>query len=224
MKVLIVDDHILYREGLVSMLASYPDFSVVGEAGSVREAIDRTIEMKPDLVLMDISLPDGTGLEALRAIVSHRPDTKVVMLTIHETEDLLLTAIRYGAVGYLVKSITMSKLILSLRALGRGETALSRTMISRVVDEFQRVTKTGVRDDKVLDLLTAREEEVLRMLGKGAMNQEIAKQLYISPNTVKVHIHNILKKMNFRNRKEAAQFARRNFLSDPAIEPPAFRH
>jgi DNA-binding NarL/FixJ family response regulator len=224
MKVMIVDDHILYREGLANMLDNYPDFSVIGEAGTVREAVEKALDLNPDLILMDISLPDGTGLEALKAIISQRPDTKVVMLTIHETEDLLLSAIRNGAVGYLVKSITMAKLVLSLRALERGETALSRTMTTRIVDEYQRVSKTGYRDDKALDLLTVREEEILKMLGKGAGNQEIARQLVISTNTVKVHIHNILKKMNFRNRKEAAQFARRYYLNDPYIEPPMYLH
>jgi DNA-binding NarL/FixJ family response regulator len=224
MRVLIVDDHVLYREGLASLLVNYPDFSVVGEAGSVREAIDKAIDLKPDLVLMDISLPDGTGLDALRTIVSQRPETKVVMLTIHETDDLLLSAIRNGAAGYLLKNISSSKLVMSLHALERGETALSRTMVTRIVGEFQRIGKTRETDSGIMNLLTAREVEVLRMLGKGAMNEEIAARLYISKNTVKVHIHNILSKLNFQNRQEAAQFARRNLTGDAAIDPPVMGH
>jgi DNA-binding NarL/FixJ family response regulator len=219
MNVLIVDDHVLYRECLAGMLGNYPEFSVIGEVGTVREAIDTTLDRNPDVVLMDISLPDGNGLEAMRAILSQRPDTKVVMLTIHETEDLLLSAIRNGAVGYLVKSIASSKLIMSLRALERGEAALSRTMISSIVGELQRTSMHTDTDQGLLRLLTARELEVLKLLGVGARNQEIANRLYISENTVKVHVHNVIKKMNFRNRKEAAQFSLRNGISDPMIDP-----
>jgi len=209
MNLLIVDDHILFREGLVSVLSSSPKLLVVGEAGSYHEAIEKAIRLKPDVVLMDISLPDGSGLEAMRAILSHRPETKVVILTVHETDDLLLEAIRNGAVGYLLKNIPASKLITTLSALEQGETALSRTMITRVVRAFQRQSEIGYPDKKGLNLLTARELEILKFLSSEVSNQEIANRLYISENTVKVHIHNILKKLEFRNRKELVQFARR---------------
>lgn len=221
MNIIIVDDHVLYREGLVSLLASHPGYSVIGEAGTVREAIDTTLKLKPDLVLLDISLPDGSGLEALRAINTQQPNIKVVMLTVHETEDLLLSAIRDGALGYLVKSINSAKLIKSLNALERGETALSRTMISSIVGEFQRIGKTNLEDKSSMNLLTGREIEVLELVGNGMLNKEIALHLHISENTVKIHIHNILKKLNLRNRKEAGQFARRNLLrTRPPNEPP----
>jgi DNA-binding NarL/FixJ family response regulator len=155
----------------------------------------------------------------MRTILTRRPDTKVVMLTIHETEDLLLSAIRNGAVGYLVKSIASSKLIMSLRALERGEAALSRTMISSLVGELQRTSRHYEADQGHLRLLTARELEVLKLIGTGARNQEIAKRLVISENTVKVHVHNVIKKMNFRSRKEAVEFSIRNGISERILEP-----
>jgi two-component system nitrate/nitrite response regulator NarL len=209
MKILIVDDHVLFREGLVSLLVNQPDLTVVGEAGSVGEAITKTCDLKPDLVLIDLHLPDADGLEAIKIILSKRPETKVVVLTIYESEDLFISAIRNGAVGYLNKKMPLAKLLLSLRALNRGEAALSRTMASRLLTEFQRMGKTSQSDKSDLDILTPREMEVLELLGSNATNQEIADRLVIAENTVKVHVHNILEKLNFQNRYQAGKFARR---------------
>jgi len=222
LKVLIVDDHNLFREGLVSLLSSYPDISIVGEAGTVRGAIEKTLELDPDLVLLDISLPDGSGIDALRDILTQRPDIKVVMLTIHDTDELLLSAIRSGAAGYLLKDIPISKLVMSLRGLAQGEIALSRRMTTRIVEEFRRVGKTQeLGNHNTTDVLTMRELEILQLLGTGATNQNIADRLVLSENTVKVHVHNILEKLNLRNRREAALYARRcNFglLPSPASD------
>jgi DNA-binding NarL/FixJ family response regulator len=209
MKILIVDDHVLFREGLVSLLANQPDLTVVGEAGSAGEAIAKTCELKPDLVLIDLHLPDGDGLEAIKIILSKRPETKVVVLTIYESDDLFISAIRNGAIGYLNKKMPLAKLLLSLRAISRGEVALTRTMASRLVAEFQRMGKTSQSDKPDLDILTPREMEVLRLLGSNATNQEIANYLVIAENTVKVHVHNILEKLSVQNRYEAGRFARR---------------
>ena len=209
MKILVVDDHILFREGLVSLLSNYPDFSVVGEAGTVSEAIKKTMELNPDLVLLDISLPDGSGIDALIDILAYRSDIKVVMLTIYERDDLLLASIRNGAVGYLLKNIPTSKLLMTLRGLANGEAALSRTMTARVVEEYQRIGRTSEFGDNNLNILTMRELEVLQLLGIGATNQDIADRLVLSENTVKVHVHNILEKLKLRNRREAAQYVRR---------------
>ena len=209
MRILIVDDHILFREGLVSMLSNYPDISVVGEAGTVSSAIEKTIELNPDLVLLDISLPDGSGIDALREILAHQPNTKIVMLTIHESDDLFLAAIRNSAVGYLLKNIPISKLLKTLRGLANGEAALSRKMTARIVEEYSRTGKTHEFGNHGEKMLTTRELEILQLLGTGATNHEIADRLVLSENTVKVHVHNILEKLNLRNRLEAAQYARR---------------
>jgi DNA-binding NarL/FixJ family response regulator len=209
MKILIVDDHVLFREGLVSLLGNQHDLTVVGEAGSADEAITKTCDLEPDLVLIDLHLPDADGLEAIKIILSKRPETKVVVLTIYESEDSFISAIRHGAVGYLHKKMPLAKLLLSLRAIDRGEAALSRTMASRLVAEFQRMGKTSQGDRSDLDILTPREMDVLELLGSNATNQEIAGRLVIAENTVKVHVHNILEKLNFQNRYQAGKFARR---------------
>jgi DNA-binding NarL/FixJ family response regulator len=213
LNILIVDDHILFREGLVSMLSNYPEISVVGEAATVRGAIEKSIELHPDLVLLDISLPDGSGIDALGGILVRRPDTKIVMLTINETDDLLISAIRNGAAGYLLKNIPISKLVKILHGVVNGEAALSRKMTARIMEEFSQVGKTqqfiAQNVNSQSALLTTRESEILQLLGNGATNQEIAERLVISVNTVKVHVHNILEKLDLRNRREAAKYASR---------------
>lgn len=195
------------------MLRNYPDIDVVGEVGSIRNAISNIDDLKPDVVLMDVYLQDGDGVEAIKTILSRRADTKVVVLTMYDSEEVLFQAIRNGAVGYLLKSIPMSKLVLSLRAIKRGEAALSREMTHRLISEFQRLGKTYEYDRNDLDALTPRELEVLQLLSTDASNQEIADNLIIAENTVKVHVHNILEKLNVRNRREAAKFARRQGIN-----------
>ena len=209
MKIFIVDDHVLFREGLASLLASQPDFQVVGEAGSAKSAIERIPEQDPDLVLLDINLPDADGLEVLHSIQENKPATRVVMLTVHESDDLLFAAIREGARGYLLKDTPIKHLLASLRAIKRGEPALTRSMTGRLVEEFSRVSALD-ESSQDLSVLTPRELEVLAELGKGATNTEIAERLVITVNTVKVHIHNILEKLNLQNRREAGRFFRRN--------------
>lgn len=206
MRVLLVDDHILFREGLVGLLGSQPGIDVVGEAGSVSEAIEMTRDLRPDLVLMDFSLPDGTGLDATQTILSERPETKIVFLTVHEEDDRLFAAIRGGAKGYLLKNVPIAKLLASLRGIEHGEAAISPTMTSRVLNEFARLEPK--QDLPASDELTTRELDVLRELVTGASNREIADHLVIAENTVKNHIRNILSKLNLKNRREAAEFAR----------------
>ncbi|MGD8750840.1 MAG: response regulator transcription factor [Anaerolineales bacterium] len=213
MKILTVDDHVLFREGLVSLLSEHPDFTVVGEAGTARKAVAKALELKPDLVLLDLNLPDGSGLDVIKSILSRQPETKIVILTIHESEELLLAAIRNGAIGYILKNTPVSELLLSLRALDRGEVALSRTMTTRLVNGVHQLDKTLNEDDPDLEVLTSREVEVLQLLGARATNQEIADQLVIAKNTVKVHVYNTLKKLGFKNRQEAGKFARRKGLT-----------
>ena len=212
MRILIVDDHILFREGLVGLLRSQSDMQVVGECGSVQEAIELTHELKPEVILMDFSLPDGTGLDATRSILVRHPDVQIVFLTVHDNDERLISAMRAGAKGYLLKNLSVSKLLASLRALERGEAAISRTMMARILEEFSQNGPVNSASPSPLVGLTSREIEVLQELTDGITNQEIAVRLYISENTVKNHIHNILEKLGLGNRREAIEFARKNGL------------
>ena len=212
--VVIIDDHILFREGLASLLNNQLDFCVIGEAGTVRTAYKKLQEVDPDIVLLDIGLPDGDGLEALKVILQLRPNSKVVMLTIHEDNELLFKAVRAGAKGYLLKDTPISHLLASLRAVERGEAALSRDMMGRILNELNHLEAANNDHQESWNSLTARELDVLVQLSKGASNIQIAERLFISVNTVKVHIHNILEKLNLQNRHEAGRFARRHGLTE----------
>lgn len=206
MKVLLVDDHVLFREGLVSLLNSQPDLQVIGEAGSVLEAIVMTRELHPDLVLMDFGLPDGTGLDATQTILADHPEVKIVFLTVHEEDDRLFAAIRCGAKGYLLKNVPVARLLAFLRGLEYGEVAILPAMATRIFEEFSRLTgPVRSRLAESIDL-TSRELEVLHELSTGASNREIASRLVIAENTVKNHVHNILAKLKLQNRREAVNF------------------
>ncbi|RME44896.1 MAG: DNA-binding response regulator [Caldilineae bacterium] len=214
MDVLIVDDHILFREGLVNLLNAQPDIRVVGEAGSVHETIQMIDKLHPDIILMDVTLPDGTGLDATQAILAKQPDAKIVFLTVHEDDDRLFAAIRSGAKGYLLKNVPVSKLLSFLRGVSEGRAALSADMTSRILEEFSRLAtpSSSTASPPEFRQLTAREIEILRELATGATNREIADQLIISEHTVKNHVRNILNKLNLKNRREVARFARQHGL------------
>jgi DNA-binding NarL/FixJ family response regulator len=206
-RILLVDDQVLFRQAVASLLGAQPDIRVVGEASSVREAIAAFRERDPDLVLMDFSMPDGTGLDATRVILAERPDTCIVFLTVGDEDDRMFAAIRAGAKGYLQKNVAIADLLTFLRGVDRGEMALTPTANKRILDEFARsVPRQPLHDSP--DKLTPRELDVLRSLASGASNSEIAEQLVISENTVKNHIHSILAKLHLRNRREATRFAR----------------
>ena len=210
MKILIVDDHVLFRQGLISLLNPQPEFDVVGEAGSVLQAIEMARQLQPDLILMDFSLPDGTGLEATQAILQENPDCKIVFLTVYETDEKLLDAIRLGAKGYMLKNVPITKLLSSLQALERGEPAISRAMTGRIIEAFSRMENPQPGKSEALSRLSQREREILQELAEGLSNQEIANRLFISENTVKHHIHSILTKLELQNRREATGFARKH--------------
>jgi len=211
-KVLVIDDQILFREGLESLLSSTSDFELVGCAGTVHEGCEQALLFKPDIILMDFSLPDGTGLDATRAILAHVPDCKIVFLTVHESDENLFAALRLGAKGYMLKNIGSNELLSSLRALERGEEAVSRKMVSRIVEEFAHTPKSSSGDDKLLVTLSPRELDVLREIESGATNLEIAGHLFLSVNTVKHHIRNVMGKLGLKNRRQVATFARKNGL------------
>lgn len=204
MRVLIVDDHILLRGGIVNLLDAQPDIDVIGQAGTVEETIVMVDQLKPDIVLMDFSLPDGTGLDATKTILTTHPETKIVFLTVHAQDDLLFDAIRAGAKGYLLKNVQPQELVAFLRGVDQGETALTPTMVSRLAEEYARVTASAQDRSPQFDAISAREWEVMELIATGATNREIASQLVISENTVKNHVRNILAKLNFQNRREIA--------------------
>ncbi|MDL1911590.1 response regulator transcription factor [Chloroflexi bacterium CFX6] len=205
MKIVIVDDHILFREGLMAIIHPEPDIEVVGMAGTVQEAIELVRTVKPDIVLMDFSLPDGNGAEATRMILRECPECKIVFLTMSEEDEDLFEAIRSGAKGYLLKNMQPRKLVVALRSVQKGESALSRSMTTRLMEELSRTKKTEYPQDATL---THREADVLRALASGLSNQEIAERLYISENTVKYHVHSMLGKLGLNNRRELASYAR----------------
>ncbi|MGD8795024.1 MAG: response regulator transcription factor [Anaerolineae bacterium] len=217
MRILLVDDHVLFREGLASLLASQPDLELVGEAGSVAGVIALARKLRPDLVLMDFGLPDGTGLDATEAILKDRPETKIVFLTFHDDDERLFAAIRKGAKGYLLKNVSTSELLSYLRGVEQGRAAITPDMTSRILEEFsQSRPPTGASGTALADL-TPREVEVLRLLTTGATNFELAERLVISENTVKNHVSSILSKLNLKNRREAASFARRHGLAQDLL-------
>jgi len=217
MRIMIVDDHILFREGLAGLLRSQEDMDVVGECGSVQEAVQMALAVKPQVILMDYSLPDGTGLDATQAILREQPQTQIIFLTVHDNDERLIAAMRAGAKGYLLKSLSVTKLLASLRALERGEAAISRTMMARILEEFAQSMPVKSPTPSPLVGLSSREIEVMHELAEGLTNQDIASRLYISENTVKNHIHNILEKLDLHNRREAIDFAREHGL---ASTPP----
>ncbi|MCA9874912.1 MAG: response regulator transcription factor [Anaerolineales bacterium] len=208
MKVVIVDDHNLFREGLAAMIRREPDIEVISLVGTVQEAVETVQALQPDIVLMDFSLPDGTGADATRKIVQDLPECKVIFMTMSDKDEDLFEAVRSGAVGYLMKNLTPVKLVETLRAVQRGEGALSGTMTLRLMKEFSRTKEPVQPEDPALGKLTSGEKTVLAGLVADKSNQEIALQLHISENTVKSHVHSILGKLNLRDRKEAARFAR----------------
>lgn len=212
-RLLIVDDHILFREGLAAIIRAEPDIEIVGYAGSVKEAVEIAHSSKPDVILMDFGMPDGTGADATQRILKEYPECRIIFLTMSDEEDDLFAAIRSGAKGYILKNIHPSKLVAALRSVYRGESALSRSMTLRLMEELARSdVPTRPRDPK-LAKLTPRELDVLRDLATGMTNQEIANQLFLSENTVKYHVHSILDKLELSDRREASQFAKEHGLA-----------
>jgi DNA-binding NarL/FixJ family response regulator len=211
-RLLIVDDHILFREGLAAIIRGETDIEVIGFAGSVKEAVEIAHATQPDIVLMDFGLPDGTGADATQRILSEFPDCRIVFLTMSEENEDLFAAVRAGAKGYILKNIRPAKLVAALRSVYQGESALSRAMTLRLMEELARSDVPTRPRDSQLAKLTPRELDVLRHLATGLTNQEIAGKLFLSENTVKYHVHSILEKLGFADRREASQFARERGL------------
>ena len=212
-RILLVDDHVLFRKGMSRLIDSQPDLEVVAEAEDGYQAVQYARRFKPDLILMDIHMPDCDGHEATRLIVNDWPEAQIVMLTVSDDDQDLFTAIRNGAVGYLVKKIEPEELFSRLRGVTMGEAPISRVMAGRILREFARVGTEGPPPDSTRSL-TPREREVLQLVTKGMTNKEIGAQLHIAENTVKNHLRNILEKLHLQNRAQAAAYAVREGLVD----------
>jgi len=204
-KILVVDDHAIFRQGLISVLQQYEEFEVVGQASSGVEAVDKASELQPDVVIMDISMPGGNGVEATSAIQQNLPDVRVLILTVSNEENDLFTAIKAGAKGYLLKNVSLQELIDSIRLVASGEAIVAPSMAVRLLDEFRQAEIE--RTEKILSELSLREKEVLQLIADGKSNKEIAAKLYISETTVKAHLRSILEKLHVRNRAQAAAMA-----------------
>jgi DNA-binding NarL/FixJ family response regulator len=214
-RVVIVDDHALFRRGLDLVLSEEPDIKVVGEAADGIEAVHRAEEMAPDVVVMDVRMPRSTGIEAARRIRERLPDTKVIMLTVSDSEEDLYAAVKAGASGYLLKEISIEELADAVRAVARGHSLISPSMASKLLSEFNAlVQQAEERHRSLLPNLTDRELDVLKLVAKGLSNREISEELYISENTVKNHVRNILEKLHLHSRMEAVVYAMREKLLD----------
>jgi DNA-binding NarL/FixJ family response regulator len=211
-RLLIVDDHVLFLEALSSLIRGQADFTVVGEARSVAEAILLARQHKPDVVLMDFFLPDGTGLDATAQIMAELPNTKIVFLTAHEEDGRLFEAIRYGAQGYLLKTTPTQALLAALRGLERGEAAINRTATTRLMQEFSQLSHRQEPPAEIYSTLTKRERQILEHLLEGLSNRQIAARLVISEQTVKNHVSHILAKLNIKSRYEVIRWAGRRDL------------
>jgi len=204
-RVLVADDHPLFRQGVIHTIRDQPGLTLVGEASTAAETIQRAIETSPDVILLDLQFPDGSGLDVLQAVMPECPATGVIVLTVVEDEDALLQALKMGARGYVLKGIGGGDLGSVVRAVAAGETYVTPQMAGRLLKELTgRPTRSG---DNIEDL-SDREHQILELVANGLTNKEIADQLFLSEKTVKHYMTNILEKLQVRNRVEAALLAR----------------
>lgn len=206
-RVLLVDDHTLFRSGIKALLQRQEGFEVVGEAGDGLEGVKRAQQLKPDVVLLDLHMPGLSGREAVQLISSDSPDTKVVMLTVSEDAEDLVDTLRAGARGYLLKNIETDYLIDAIQRAACGESVMSPQMTGKLVQEIRTPKTSGTAHDGEHDKLSPREKEIILLLAKGASNKEMARTLNVAESTVKIHVQNILKKLNLTSRVQAAVYA-----------------
>ena len=212
-KILLVDDQPLFREGLRTLLSVHTDFQVVGEAGNGEEAIRLVRLLLPSVVLMDLQMPVLDGVAATRNLHEERPDCRVIVLTTFDDDEMVFDGLRAGAVGYLLKDAPSEKLAEAIRVAARGETFLQPSVAAKVVAEFARLTRKPVRTaNPEIEPLSERELEILRLIAQGASNREIAGTLFLAEGTVKNHVTNILGKLQVRDRTQAALKAKESGL------------
>jgi two-component system, NarL family, response regulator DegU len=203
-RLMLVDDHRMLRQGLRRSLEEEA-FYVVGEASDGEEAVRLVPAAKPDVILMDVSMPDMDGIEATRRIINNDPDQRIVMLTMHADKDLIDAAIKAGAVGYLTKDCSTDEVIEAVKLAANGETALSPQLAKSMLTEVRKIDEKAAREED--RLVTKREEEVLQLIADGCSTPEVAQKLYISQKTVKNHLASIYEKLNARDRTQAVLLA-----------------
>ncbi|MCE9645594.1 MAG: response regulator transcription factor [Chloroflexi bacterium] len=211
-RIILVDDHEVVRLGLKSLLEQHPQFDVVGEAGSAREALEQVASHKPDVVVMDIRLPGTSGIEACEQIVNQFPNTKVIMLTSYAEDEMLFSAIRAGASGYILKQIGSEDLVKAIESVGRGEALLDPAVTQRVFQEVRRAVKE--EEASAFSHLSQQEKHVLLLVSEGKTNREIAKSLFLGEGTVRNYVSSILSKLSVNNRAEAAAYAVQHSLRE----------
>ena len=205
-KVLLADDHTLFRQGIRNLLASETDLEVVAEVSNAGDAMEKTSELRPDVVLMDIGMPGFSSFEATRNIRRDRPDTKVLFLTMYDDEDYLVEGMEVGGNGYVLKDCPAAQLLAAIRDVNRGGSYLSPRMLSQLVDDFRSRVKSSARLPRFATL-TAREKEVLKMLAEGQSVKEIACSLNLSVKTVEAHKFNLMRKLDIHNKAQLVQYA-----------------
>jgi two-component system, NarL family, nitrate/nitrite response regulator NarL len=219
--VLLVDDHSLFRSGIRSLLQRNPDFNVVGEAADGVEGIKRARQLQPDVVLLDLNMPGISGLEALQLILQDCPHTAVIMLTVSEDAEDLSAALRAGARGYLIKNIETDYLLRAIRRAAAGEAVVAESMTAKLVAQLQKAATQRIDPISELDRLTPREKEILVCLARGESNKSIARTLCVAESTVKIHVQNVLKKLNLSSRVQAAVFAvEHGMVGSPGVQQP----
>jgi len=208
-RVLIVDDHTLFREGMKALLSRQDSVDIIGEAGNGAEGIKKAIELSPDVVLMDLNMPDMTGIEAIKRILEVKPETKILMLTVSEDDEDLFSAVKAGAMGYLLKNVDPERLVNSVHQVARGEATVSADLTDKIFAELRAMSSRGEGKEESApkDLLSKRESEILIHVSHGESNKEIANALNIAESTVKIHVQNILKKLGLNSRVQAAVYA-----------------
>jgi NarL family two-component system response regulator LiaR len=219
MRILIIDNHVLFREGVISWLETQQGMEVVGESDMSYAAVQKAVESRPDVILMDPGFLHSESISLMKKIHAQHPDVSFIILSNQNSVERFYEMVWNGAKGYLPKNVNEPVLLASLRALERGEAVIPRNLVTKVVDEFARLGKlvSNHSTEEDLRLLTYRELEVLRSLGERTTNREIARQLGISENTVRVHVGNVLSKLKLRNRREACEFAWRTDLLGSAL-------
>ncbi len=202
-KILIVDDHTMVRDGLSSMLGRQEDFAIIGEAGNGREAVEKAQDLGPDVILMDLRMPEMTGVEAMRAIGERDPEAKIIVLTTYDTDEYIFDAIEAGAKGYLLKDTSREELFSAVRAVHRGESQIEPGVAAKVLTRLAQLSRQNSYPNRSNDTLSDREIEVLQLIAGGAANKQIAVDLSISESTVKTHVANIFQKLDVSHRTEA---------------------